>query len=39
MNDGKSVAQWKAGIDLQLIVTEEEVKKAIETFNKRKKQS
>jgi hypothetical protein len=39
MNDGKSVAQWRAGIDLQLIVTEEEVKKAIETFNKRKKQS
>ena len=39
MSDGKSVAQWRAGINLQLKITEEEVKKAIEVFNKRKKQS
>lgn len=38
MSEGKSVAQWRAGIDLQLKITEEEVKKAIEVFNKRKKQ-
>ena len=38
MNNGKSVAQWRAGINLKLYVTEEEIKKAIEVFNKRKKQ-
>jgi hypothetical protein len=38
MSEGKSVAQWRAGINLQLKITEEEVKKAIEAFNKRKKQ-
>ena len=38
MSEGKSVAQWRAGLDLQLKITEEEVKKAIEAFNKRKKQ-
>ena len=38
MSEGKSVAQWRAGINLQLKITEEEVKKAIEVFNKRKKQ-
>ena len=38
MNEGKSIAQWRAGIDLKLYVTEEEIKKAIEVFNKRKKQ-
>jgi hypothetical protein len=37
MNNGKSIAQWRAGIDLTLIVTEEEIIKAIEIFNKRKK--
>ena len=37
MNNGKSIAQWRAGIDLNLKVTEEEVIKAIEIFNKRKK--
>ena len=37
MNNGKSIAQWRAGIDLTLIVTEEEIIKAIEVFNKRKK--
>ena len=39
MSEGKSVAQWRVGLDLQLKITEEEVKKAIEAFNKRKKQS
>jgi hypothetical protein len=38
MNEGKSIAQWRAGINLKLYVTEEEIKKAIEVFNKRKKQ-
>ena len=37
MNNGKSIAQWRAGIDLTLMVTEEEIIKAIEIFNKRKK--
>ena len=37
MNNGKSIAQWRAGIDLTLIVTKEEIIKAIEIFNKRKK--
>ena len=37
MNNGKSIAQWRAGIDLNLKVTEEEVIKAIEIFNKRKR--
>ena len=37
MNNGKSIAQWRAGIDLTLIVTEEEIIKAIEIFNKLKK--
>ena len=37
MNNGKSIAQWRAGVDLNLKVTEEEVIKAIEIFNKRKK--
>jgi len=39
MSDGKSVAQWRAGINLQLKITEEEVKNAIEVFKKKKKQS
>tara|TARA_R100001463_G_C3514422_1_gene220262 strand:+ start:935 stop:1264 length:330 start_codon:yes stop_codon:yes gene_type:complete len=39
MNDGKSVAQWRAGINLKLKITEEEVLKAIEIFNKRKNKS
>tara|TARA_R110001599_G_scaffold88745_1_gene235574 strand:- start:1656 stop:1985 length:330 start_codon:yes stop_codon:yes gene_type:complete len=38
MNKGKSIAQWRAGINLKLYVTDEEIKKAIEVFNKRKKQ-
>lgn len=38
MNEGKSIAQWRAGINLKLYVTDEEIKKAIEVFNKRKKQ-
>ena len=38
MNEGKSIAQWRAGINLKLYVTEEDIKKAIEVFNKRKKQ-
>ena len=37
MNDGKSVAQWRAGINLKLEITEEEVLKAIKIFNNRKK--
>lgn len=37
MNDGKSVAQWRAGINLKLEITEEEVLKAIKIYNNRKK--
>lgn len=37
MNDGKSVAQWRAGINLKLQITEEEVLKAIKIYNNRKK--
>jgi hypothetical protein len=34
MNNGKSVAQWRAGIDLKLIITEKEVRDAIKRANK-----
>ena len=34
MKEGKSVAQWRAGINLKLIITEKEVKDAIKRANK-----
>ncbi len=34
MKEGKSVAQWRAGIDLKLRITEEEIRDAIKRANK-----
>ena len=34
MNEGKSIAQWRAGINLKLYVTEEDIKKAIAHLEK-----